>query len=522
MTVRLVPTFARRAFVSALIAATAAAAVFGLAGRPQPLAADGPPFREPEVRRSALGVLETTLEMRTARNAIAGLGREIETFTYEGTVPAPTLRIRPGDLMKITLVNNLTFPGSPPAPPQTVMPCATMAERAVEHHGPDPTAVLNSNIHTHGLQVSPSFNGDNPFLLWKPGETCNHEIRVPADQPSGMHWYHPHLHGTTSKQLWAGMSGALIVEGDIDAIPEIAAATDRIMVIQELWIDNRGHTPAGTPIPIAGHGAFSSIPAVPTNMYYTVNGQFQPVITIRPGETQRWRILAASPHKFFKISLDGHLLYQIAQDGVPLREARAARDLLLSPGNRVEVIVQGAAAGVYQFRSLEYDQGHPGGAMPEDILATVVSSGPPIEGRLPSRLLEPEDISYEPTVARRTVVFKGSTLHAPVEFFLDGKPFDANRLDNIVTAGTVEEWTLVNEDVFQHPFHIHVNPFQVIEINEKPVSNPIWWDTFPLPAKGSIRIRQKFRGDVPGKSVYHCHILPHEDNGMMSAFLIAK
>ena len=104
----------------------------------------------------------------------------------------------------------------------------------------------------------------------------------------------------------------------------------------------------------------------------------------------------------------------------------------------------------------------------------------------------------------------------PVQFFLDGKVFDLNRIDQHVVAGTIEEWTLVNEDVFQHPFHIHVNPFQVVEINGQPVHDDTWWDVIALPSKGQMTVRMYFRPDVTGKTVYHCHILPHEDNGMMA------
>jgi FtsP/CotA-like multicopper oxidase with cupredoxin domain len=159
--------------------------------------------------------------------------------------------------------------------------------------------------------------------------------------------------------------------------------------------------------------------------------------------------------------------------------------------------------------------------MPEELLATVVSQGPAVDGKLPATLVPAyPGIAGEPIVARRKVVFSGNTSVAPVQFFLDGKPFDASRDDAVVKGGTVEEWTLVNEDVFQHPFHIHVNPFQVIDINGTPVTDGVWWDTFPLPPKGSVKVRMKFRPDITGRTVYHCHILPHEDNGMMSAFTI--
>lgn len=270
------------------------------------------------------------------------------------------------------------------------------------------------------------------------------------------------------------------------------------------------------PVPAAGDVPFTAIPAVPTNIYFPVNGMFQPEIPIRPGETQRWRILAAGPHRFFLLELDGHSFWQIAQDGIPFREARPVKEILLSPGNRVEVIVKGGAPGRYRLRALAFDQGHPGGPRPERLLATMVSSGEPMDGKLPGRLVTPPPPLPDTNIAsERTLVFSGEIATAPVAFFIDGREFDQKRTDVTVTAGTTEEWTIQNQDVFQHPFHIHVNPFQVVEINGIKIHDPAWWDTFPLPPRGEIKIRQRFRPDVTGKTVYHCHILPHEDNGMM-------
>jgi len=293
------------------------------------------------------------------------------------------------------------------------------------------------------------------------------------------------------------------------------------MLLQEIWIDNDGHIPMGMPIPTAGEVPFSSIPAVPTQIYYLVNGVHEPVLNVRPGSIERWRFSSESPHKLARLSLEGHTLHQIAQDGISFTEPKEKQEILLAPGNRAEVLVKVGGPGVYKLRSLAYDQGHPGGTMPEHLLVTLVVSGAPEDGKLPAKLVPAyRDISKEPVVAQRTVVFAGHSETAPVKFMLNKKEFDGDRLDATVKAGTVEEWTLVNEDVFQHPFHIHINPFQVIEINGQPAYDGVWWDTYALPPRGSVKIRQKFRADVPGKTVYHCHILPHEDNGMMSAFTL--
>jgi FtsP/CotA-like multicopper oxidase with cupredoxin domain len=496
--------------------------------------AQATPFVEPEVRRSSRGLLQTVLEMKLAKANVGG--RTIEVGTYEGTIPGPTLVIKPGDLLKFRLINNLTLPGAT-APAQHLVFERDVYERSMNmmrgmvhamadaHAGTDPQEQLFSNIHTHGLQVDASGNADNPFLLFKPGETFDYQIQVPSNQPAGFDWYHPHKHGSTAKQLWAGMTGAIVVEGDLDRIPLVAAAEQKVMILNELWIDVNGHVPIGMPIPVAGHhghAPFSSIPAIPSDTYYTINGIYQPTITIHPGQTQRWRIVNAAPHRLYHLTLDGHTMYQIAQDGIAFAAPRAEQTILVAPGNRIEVMIIGGNPGSYKFRALEYDQGHPGGAMPEDVLATVVSQGARMRQAIPTRLLTPDDIAGNIVDRRRTVRFRGSTLHAPVEFFIDDKPFDPDRDDQTIKVGTTEEWSLVNEDVFQHPFHIHVNPFQVVEINGNRIANPVWWDTFALPPKGTVKILMHPRTDVMCRTVYHCHILPHEDNGMMSAFSLVK
>ncbi|MXO57064.1 multicopper oxidase domain-containing protein [Altererythrobacter gangjinensis] len=223
-------------------------------------------------------------------------------------------------------------------------------------------------------------------------------------------------------------------------------------------------------------------------------------------------------------------------------------------------MVKGGDAGIYRLRALQYEQGHPGGARPERLLATISSSGPRQDDPIPGRLVNPPKMPNQPIARRRTITFKGEisgnhempmmhhepatprkmlgitancdaapaacapkqpmTGMPPVKFTLDGKVFDLDRIDQHVVAGTVEEWTLVNLDVFQHPFHIHVNPFQIVAMNGQPVDDPTWWDVFPLPSKGSVTIRTYFRPDITGKTVYHCHILPHEDNGMMANVFI--
>jgi FtsP/CotA-like multicopper oxidase with cupredoxin domain len=208
----------------------------------------------------------------------------------------------------------------------------------------------------------------------------------------------------------------------------------------------------------------------------------EPRLTIRPGETQRWRIVSGAAHRALELAIERRdsgerlLMHQIAQDGINFPVSRARETILLAPGNRVEVLIQGGPRGVYQLKSLPHDQGHPGGPRPEVLLATLVSTGRtvPDPTAFPLTLIPTQmpDISRNPIANTRTVTWSREIMTAPLVFRIDGRVFDPERSDQTITVGTTELWTLVNDDVFQHPFHIHVNPFQVVALNGQVYPEP--------------------------------------------------
>ncbi len=472
----------------------------------------GPQYRALPEERSVSGNLNTKLRMAPVTWKLNDK-ISVEVAAYNDTVPGTLYRLRPGDNLRWTLINDMEPAGLPPFQQGSPTP----AQKALDY----------TNVHTHGLQVSPGEGHDNVYAVVKPGERLDYSYKIPGPetgrpQPPGLYWYHPHKHGSTSHQGWQGLSGPIVIEGDIDEVPEVAAARERVMVLNEMLLNEAGEVPSAVIVPTVGPVPFTSVPSMPMDILFPINGVLQPDIDIRPGETQRWRVLAAGPHRFFKLQLDGHSLWQISQDGVPLARAREVQTLVLAPGQRAEFIIKGGPPGRYAFRALAYDQGHPGGPRPEKVLGTLVSGGEHMDGPLPGKLVQPPEIPEHArkVVNTRTITFEGNISTVPVQFFLDGKPFSGSRVDQTVLAGTTEEWLLVNKDVFQHPFHIHVNPFQVIEVNGKPTCDDSWWDTFALPPKGTAKLRMYFRPDVTGLTVYHCHILPHEDNGMMANILI--
>ena len=456
-TTRRARTLTRRA---ALAAGGTGLALVGLSM--QRLAAWGPPgvraaqqgdaLTEPPVRRAVDGLLETTLEAHNDPDSTRGV------MTYEGMLPGPVLRLRPGDRLRVNLINNL---------------------------GGAPT-----NLHVHGLHVSPEGNSDNVFVSVENGETFTYEYDVPEDHATGLFWYHPHHHGNSMQQTAAGLAGPIIIEGAVDELPGIAGLPERLLCLQGPFFGSEG-------------------------LQYLVNGQVNPTIALGPGETQRWRLLNASANAFFNLQLDGIKLHRIAIDGNPLSSTQTLDTLLLSPGERADVLVQGGPAGEYQFRSLAW--GERGQAQPDFQVATIVTAGDAVTpAAIPAELLPlaaPHiDLSDATIDQRRVITFTEGT-DAPY-FGFDHMGFDPDRVDQTVKLGATEEWEIRNASDESHPFHIHVNDFQVMSINGEP-QPPHYEDTTLVPANGSVVIRTRFL-DFPGKFVYHCHILAHEDAGMMA------
>jgi suppressor of ftsI len=417
----------------------------------------GADLQEPKAYTSKDGFLAIKLEAQP--DPESGTGR----MAYEGSIPGPTIRIRPGDNLKVALVNSLEQEAT--------------------------------NLHVHGFHVSPRDNSDNVFVHVMPGQTFNYDYQVPTNHAPGTYWYHPHQHGHSNAQVLAGLAGAIVIEGGLDDLPGIAGKTERLLVLQ---------------------GPFQDANNRPS---YLVNGQINPVVTIQPGETQRWRLLNASANAFFNLRLSGHKMHQIATDGNPLPNLMTTDTLLLGPGERGDVLVRGEAAGIYELRSLGWSIDIPSQAQPEMTIASVVSTGEPVEPTdFPSSLIPFDDLAGDEIAQSRVITFMEQRT-APA-FAIDGLAFVEGVVNQTVKLGTTEEWTIRNESGEWHPFHIHVNDFQIMTTNGQPVA-PHFEDTSLLPPNGEIVIRSRFL-DYTGKFVYHCHILAHEDAGMMGVVEVVE
>lgn len=473
-------------------------------------------FPQPEIRTSGdSGLLDTTLVVKFASSVLQKNGTDFRVFTrtHEGHIGGPTLRVRPGDTLRLLLDNQMDS--------YDAGPLMVSGEVNIPHD------FNTTNNHTHGLHVSPSGNSDNIFIEIAPGQQFQYEYHIPADHPSGTFFYHPHKHGSVSMQMFGGMGGALIVEGEIDQLPEIAAARDLVYLIQELNIDPAtGLVPDFIPVASsAGSDAHSQLEAIfpMTNRILTVNGHVTPTLQAYSGEVIRIRVINSTVQTNVPFFVDGHTLNLIALDGITLPQLRTVTvGYNLAASMRTDVLVQTGQPGTYAIKKLAL----PDGSDPEVILGYLEVLSQTVLMSLPSSLPVPSsqpDILASEITGQRTITFRDSSTGGPApglpNFTMDDRRYDPNRIDQTVSLGTAEEWMIINDSDMEHPFHIHVNPFQLIAINGMPLPKPEWHDTYHVMKKmnnvpGSITIRHRFR-DFTGKFVDHCHIAVHEDLGMM-------
>ena len=440
-------------------------------------------FRNPPELKSSGGELRTKFTVASTRFDVGG--RSVTSAVYNGLYVPPVLRLRPGDTLFLEL------------------------ENAIDE---------STNEHFHGLNVSPRINADatvsdNIFVLVDPGKTLNYKVEIPATHNPGLYWYHTHRHERAQRQVMGGLSGGLVIEGVLDPFRDLVGVKERILLLKDIQI-----TPQGT-VPEDIDPSEASI--------RTVNGQVNPTLTIEPNETQFLRIANIGSDLYYKIRLEGHVFHEIARDGNRHAQIVATDELLLPPASRSEVLIQGAERGTYLMRALAFDTGPAGDNYPETTLATLVSQGGGhTRIALPSTLPTVEDYRNLPVARKRTITFAESA--DGNTFFIDSgagpKQFDANRVDSTIQVGTVEEWTVLNATQELHVFHIHQTDFQVTEVNG--VAQPfighqdnvnVAFQATATSPPGQVKVLIDFRNPIiAGKFVYHCHILEHEDGGMMA------
>ncbi|MEU9821191.1 multicopper oxidase family protein [Pseudonocardia alni] len=474
------PRFSRRHLLGLAAAAGVAGGVAACTGPPRPGPAGpaaGAPFADPPERRARGDLLTGTLTAGTgvdlAGVAGAGLG-------YDGTSPGPTLRLRPGDEIALRLHNGLDTP---------------------------------TNLHTHGLRVPPDPGGDDPFRTVGPGGTADYRIRVPRDHPAGTFWYHPHHHGTVADQVFAGLVGAIVVEGG----PDLGTAEDHVLVVTDTTLGDDGRVAAAGPMDrVAGR----------EGELVLVNGLLRPVLAGAPQRSQRWRLVNATCSRVFDVSLDGQDLVHVATDGVFLPRPVARGRVRLAPGNRADVVVRPPdVPGDVDLLAAGVDRGGMGGmggtgmggtggttGTGPVVLATLRVTGAAAPTPPPPAVLSAPVVPPGPPDRTRVLTLTAPMGGGGMGFGIDGRGFDPARDDLVVAPGTVEEWVVENPGTMLHPLHLHTWPMTVLDAAG---SDGAVRDVVTVPAGGRVVLRVAFTG-ATGRTVLHCHVLDHEDAGMMA------
>jgi len=435
-------------------------------------------LRHPPLLRSVSarpGVVEVTLTAAPARVRLLPGGPLVSVYAYNGSVPGPTLDLREGDSVIIHFRNAL----------------------------PEPTTV-----HWHGLHIPANADG-SPLYPIAPGTTHDYKFRLAAGS-AGTYWYHPHPDRRSSFQIAMGLYGGIVVHAPDDPLAA-KGIPEKLLILSDNRFDSRGEIEFSDPKSIAGGIDLEN--GREGNVLF-VNGQVLPAITIRRGEVQRWRIVNASGARIYRLALPGQRLLQVGSDGGLFEHPVATPEILLANSERVEVLVQGTGVPgdttvledrpydryMPQTRPADWDRTRP-------VLSLRYSDDPPVPAvQIPPALRSIPAI--DTTKARRHRVIVMS------QGLIDGKTMDMHRVDARARLGTTEIWTIQNVVGMDHPFHLHGFHFQVLDRDGVPEPFRSWKDTGNVPKHSSIRIVVHF-DDYPGRWMYHCHILDHEDEGMM-------
>jgi len=502
-------------------------------------------------------------------------------LTYNGAAVPPTMRVLPGDIVDVTLTNSL------PKPPAGA------------------TYLNDTNLHFHGLHVSPNAPGDDSIdMLALPGQTLNYQFAIPLNHPPGLYWYHSHAHGEVERQNLNGMSGAFIVDGIAQFAPSVTNMPERVLIVRDAplagqalpsadrrqlyamgWAmqhasksgllrfgGSHGNMSLGNGSAVRSNNSQASRnPYVIVNPQFrrldkrrfdasdghcngpeaasknlTVNGATLPSIGIRPGENQFWRLVNAGSDTYLDVAVDNAQMQIVALDGAPLSSGvntpstLTVNDYVVPPASRIEFIVTGPPAGSTAYlRTKCFDAGASGDAMPATTLAVINPTSSPVDAihkqRVSSKMIAYKFpgrsgpiqhkalTRYSMTRFTTVPVSRTQTLYYSDQNTINGQSYDPGGAPQFYAqSGTVEEWTIVNNSSQVHTFHIHQIHFVVEAINGVTQSAQFLMDNANVPAAsasgpGSIKILLDFTDPtIIGTFLLHCHILSHEDAGMMA------
>jgi FtsP/CotA-like multicopper oxidase with cupredoxin domain len=513
--------------------------------------AAGSAVSAPPELRSQNGTLEVTFKFLTVTDS-QGLARYC--YVTDTGLEAPTLRVNPGDKLIIHFQNDLPAPAASSASDNMAGMKMTLSA-ASDDTTPAPNACNGAmsasatNIHFHGTNVAPVCGQDEVVhTLIAPGQSFDYNVQIPANEPPGLYWYHPHPHGFSEGQVQGGATGALIVEGLQNVDPALAGLTERTFVLRDQLLPTSELNDANIP---AWDLSINYVPV-------TYPGYTPAVLQTNPAQQELWRVVNSAADSILQLQyiVNGtpQTMQVVAIDGVPIATGTSGQVsesetiLLMPPGSRAEFVVTTPNVGDQAQLTTQYwNTGPDGDFNPTRTIANVVSqngiensskAGATAVKRLPVKAVPTKVTRFAALadatpVAQRNLYFSEvlqdpSNPNSPTNFYIteEGqKPalFTMDQAPNIVVhSGTVEDWVVQNTAQEDHIFHIHQIHFQVLEVNGQPVNDPAIRDTVDLPywsgsgAYPSVKVRMDFRDpNIVGMFVYHCHILQHEDAGMM-------
>ena len=436
-------------------------------------------------------------------------------FSFNGREDPPVIRAIPGQDIRLTYVNAMSKDSH---------------EKCID--GP---CMNMTNLHFHGLHVSPDAPQDDVIgMMAMPGQSLSYVVNIPLDQPPGLYWYHTHPHGESYQQDLDGMSGAIVIEGIERYLPELQHMREQILVLRDRVIgkDDPASSELMSEVDLSRR---SCSPSTDTpERIFTVDGAVRPQIAIAPGERQFWRIVNASPDLYADLQVDGEQIQIVALDGMPLalhnpaRPVEFASHILVPPAGRVEAIVTGPRREVRaSLRSLCFDTGRDGDPNPAMVLADLVDiaepdskpqttqadTRPPVSKPLSPAMIARVEYSPPDFVVHFTEDKKG--------FYINGRKYSPSDPPmTTISIGAFHHWRVTNDTHEVHPFHIHQVHFLIYAQNGVRLKHPEWLDTVNVPVEGNVDLMMDFTDPIiRGISLFHCHLLSHEDKGMMAKIL---
>ncbi len=390
------------------------------------------------------------------------LGRRVPMWVYGGGFPGPLLELAEGETLRLRFTNRLPHP---------------------------------TNLHFHGMHIPPTGRADNIYIRIPPGERFTYEF-TPGAGSAGTYWYHPHIHELVARQMWFGLAGPIVVRGPLDAMPELAAADERVVLLRDVALEGEG------------------LAAFTVNDWHKgkegphllANGEYEPEWRMRSG-TARLRLVNVANARHLRLALsDRRPMFLIALDGQFLERPVDLEELLLAPAQRAEVLVRFEDGRPIELLAPHYNRGAP---TPRLRNRFVLHMRPPPGASplpLPQRLATVPELDPADARVRRRIDLS--------MFLVNGRRYRYERVDIRGRLGDLELWRVRNLGTMDHPFHLHTWPFQIHRLNGRRPSFRAWYDTLPLRPGDEAELLVPLRS-FAGRTLFHCHIAEHADRGMM-------